>query len=119
MKVKISDILNSSPILQELNATRLSINAAYKVHKLTQECNIVYQSFEKEKTELLGEHMTEAKKGKDRKFKSKKHEDTFMEKSTEMVGVEIEVPDISISMDDIEDFKVTPGSIAVIDWFIK
>ena len=120
MKVKISDIVNSRPILEEMNNTRLSIPTAYKVHKLVEESNIVLQAFEKERHELLEVHAKKSKDGKQYVFaKTGKAKEKFAASIKEILEAEVDFPDISVSETELESFSIMPGSVSSISWFLK
>jgi hypothetical protein len=121
MKIQLSRILDARPILQDMYQTRLTIATAHSMHKLIEECNIAFSLFEKERIALLDEY---GKKDKETgnysvPLKPKKKYEEFKTKMKDMLQAEIELPDITFAIDELQPCSIEPGQIPLIDWIIK
>lgn len=119
MKVKLTDLLGSRPILQDINNSRMNISVAYKIDKLVDECNTVFTIFEKERIALLEEYAKKDEKANTYTFKSKKKKEEFSKKIVTIVEAEIELDDASFALEDFGEFTIEPGNIKLIAWLIK
>ena len=122
MKIKLTNILNAVPILQELGNTKLPIASAYKVRKIIAECNILTAAFDKERQALLKIHAVLSKDKKTYHFDKKKPDDlaAFNEAILKMTNEDIEIEIPKLTLKELEGHvDIEAGRLEATEWFLE
>ncbi len=121
MKIKLKDILNAVPVLQELGNTKLPIAVAYKVKKIIAECNVLTAVFEKERQDLLKIHAVLDKKKQTYSFDKKKPDElaAFNEAIIKMTSEDIEIDIPVLTLKELEGHvEIEAGRLDSAEWFL-
>jgi hypothetical protein len=119
MKLTLEKIFNALPVINELMKTKISIKASFKLSLLFKDLRQYYRMIEEKRQILLKElKKLETDKGGKVIHPEKVHE--LDKKFRDMLQLEIEFkPKFLIELNDLEEVKLTPEEVALIEDFIK
>lgn len=118
-KVKMSEIYNSVPILNELSSMKMPPKVSMKVLNIIQELNNHLKSAESTRTELIDLYGKKNANGEIVVPENKKSK--FIDELNEKIFLkEIDVySDLLVFEDFDDDFKISPADFSLINFLIK
>lgn len=119
--ITVKMLLNARPIIQKMNNTIFTFGVAYRFKKLVNECNVVYRQFEEQRAALELKFTKPGKEDKDVNVFINKTARVDFGKAIEAVLDEVipDFPEFAFTVNELASAEITPGSLEVIDWFIK
>jgi hypothetical protein len=114
----INDILRSIPVFQELMGMKLSFNLGYRLHKITNEIDIVTAQYDVTRTNLLEKFGTLSEDKKQYEFAEGMRE-AFDQAMSEVHEQELELVFDSIPTNLLESISIEPAKIHTIAWILK
>ena len=125
IKVKISDLLNSTETLQKLSQKDFKAKLAWSIARLLKAAEAEIQSFNDTRMNLIKKYGEKDENGElvtDEKGNCKIGNEVLEEFSTELnelIGSEVEINANKIDMKLIEDIDFTPADMAVLEPFVE
>lgn len=125
IKVKISDLLNSTETLQKLSQKDFKAKLAWSIARLLKAAEAEIQSFNETRMNLIKKYGEKDENGElvtDEKGNCKIGNEVLEEFSTELnelIGSEVEINANKIDMKLIEDIDFTPADMAVLEPFVE
>jgi len=120
MKVKLVVILNSVPVLRELNELDTKLSLAYKLKKIVDECQGVAVAFDEKRVKLATDMGGVLNKEKSHYvFKAKTKEVEFNKAVEKLLDddMELEIPTIHATVLERE-LTIAASKIQFIEWFV-
>ena len=123
--VKISDLLNSTEVLQKLAGTELKAKTAWQVGRILKAADTEIQSFNEARVSLIQQFGEKDENGQlitdDRgncKIPNEVITD-FSDQLNELVNTDIEINAHKLKIDDIGDKNFTPAEMTQLEAFIE
>lgn len=124
IKVKISELLNSTEALQKLAKMQLKARLAWNVSKLLKAADVEIQDFNETRLELIrkygekdeNDQLITDENGNCKIVTDKI--DNFTAELTELAESEVEINANKVRIDDLEDINFTPADMAALETFI-
>ena len=124
IKVKISDLLNSTEALQKLAGTELKAKLAWQVGRILKAAEAEIQSFNETRMDLIRKYGEKDEKGElvtDETGNCKIMEGGILDFSnqlTELGESELEIDGNKIKIDDLDNVNFTPAEMAQLEVLI-
>lgn len=124
INVKISDLLNSTEVLQKLANKELKARLAWSVSKLLKAADKEISDFNEARMNLIKKYGEKDESGElitDEKGNCKITEGSvsaFSVELNELMNTEVEINANKILIDDIGDLEFTPSEMTVLETFI-
>ena len=122
MTISINDMLAVSRFLDAHRADKMSMKTAFKLNKLAVALEPDMKLFQEKYQALVNEYAdVEASEGMPNgtfKIKQEKFDD-YIAAADELSSVEIEVPDIKISLEELENLSITLDEMRPLMSFIE
>ena len=122
--VKISDLLNSTEVLQKLAGTELKAKLAWQVGRLLKAADKEIQDFNETRMNLIRKYGEKDESGElvtDDKGNCKIVEpgiEDFQNELNELINSEIEINANRLKIESLEDIDFTPSEMANLEMFI-
>ena len=124
IKVKISDIINSTETLQKLGKMELKAKLAWQVARLLKALDTEVQQFNETRMEVIKKYGEKDENGElvtDEKGNCTIQQENvgkFQEELTDLINAEIEINANKIKIESIEDIDFTPTEMNALEPFI-
>ena len=124
IKIKISDLLNSTEALQKLAGTELKAKLAWQVGRILKAAEIEIQSFNETRMNLIKKYGEKDENGElitDEQGNCKIVEGDINEFSNELndlINSEVEISGNKIKIDDLDKVDFTPAEMAQLEILI-
>lgn len=115
MKTTLNNLVNSSGALSTLVEMKLPAKLAYRLARLGKQVGDELELFNKQRVALLEKYGE--KEGEQYRLKPETQEG-FQAEYAELLGEEVELPDITVKVDEIPD-SIRPADLMALDWLIK
>ena len=115
--MKVVDIVNSVPVINELMTLKMKISVSYKLKKIADEASIVLDQFNEARTELLTEFGTLDEAGTKYNF-ADGNEVKFTEALNKYVDDDVKLTTPTISLAELDGVEIEPNKIGMIMWFL-
>ena len=125
IKVKISDLLNSTETLQKLAQKDFKAKLAWTISKLLKQAENEIQSFNETRMNLIKKYGEKDENGElitDEKGNCKIVQGSITEFSNELdelINTEVEINANKIQMNLLEDVEFTPAEMATLEPFVE
>lgn len=119
MKITISEVLNSKPVLEKLVDKEISIKTAYRLSRIIKELNGELQHFEEQRQKLVhkyGKQQEDAPEGNI--IVPEENMGPFQEELAELLTAEIDLNCSPMNIEEFGDVKITTSEILLIDSFL-
>ena len=116
--MKILQIINSIPAMQELMSQKMKISTSYKLKKIIDEVNEISKSFEDSRKEILEKHATLSEDETQYTFAGDDSRVTYEKELSVLLDDEIVFDFKTISVDEMADMEITMSGYETIEWFI-
>ena len=124
IKIKISQLINSTEALQKLANMQLKAKLAWNVSKLLKATDVEIQDFNETRLNLIKKYGEKDEAGRlitDENDNCKippEKMSNFTNELTELVETEVDINANKIHIDDLENLDFTPADMAVLEAFI-
>ncbi len=125
IKIKMSDLLNSTETLQKLSQKELKARLALSIARLLKEAEREIQNFNEVRMNLIKKYGEKDENGElvtDESGNCKILPDgveTFSKELNDIIGTEIEINANKLRLDDLDNLDFTPSDMAVLEPFIN
>lgn len=124
MKIKLSTIIQSRDILSRLINQKMPVSAAYKIMKISKAIEEEVTFYTKRLQELIEKY---GDKGKDNNYIlndgnvqiKKGLEEECNKEISELDNLEVDLPDIILSLEDLSSTELTPREIFILEPFLE
>lgn len=115
MKVKLGNITNSLDAVRVIVSAKMPCTKSYALAKLVKAMDAELAAFEEVKNNAILKFSSDGNKVDDDKI------ELFVAEVNELLKVDIELPDVSLSAQDLEDSKVeiSASDILRLDWLLN
>ena len=125
MTKQMSQIIHFNVFYQEVKATKIPVKTAYKLNKLTNAINEHAAFYQEQIRNLLQDHAEKDAEGEyiytndniGVKIK-KESQQEFVEKVNELLTLDVELPDITFSIEEFGNIELTMESFNIITPFL-
>lgn len=124
IKLKISDLLNSTEVLQKLASKELKAKLAWQVSRMLKAAEKEMQDFNETRMNLIKKYGEKDSKGElitDDNGNCKilpTSTEAFSSELNELIGSEVEINANKIKIEDIESIDFTPAEMAQLEAFV-
>lgn len=125
IKVQLNSLLNGIQVFQEISNTALPVRAAYNVARLIREIEKENQLFDESRRKILDKYGEKDENG-ELKIEENGNIHILPDKIADcnrelndLLTTEIEINAEKIKIDDIEDVKLTPAQLTLVDAFFE
>lgn len=112
MKLKVVEILNSAPVIQQVNSSKLPIAMSLRMVKNNKALQEVVDEFEKRRVEIV-KSLSDDKGGIPENKTSE-----FNEQIEKVASEEVEVEISTFKIEELSDLEISPNDLSVISWLI-
>lgn len=124
--MKIKEALDYQYLYQRLKNESINIKLAYKLNKLYTKISNEAEFYEESLNKILDEYAEKDEEGNFVQNSSntgilikKEYIETCHRKIRELQEIEVDITDISFTLDEFEDLKITPAELSCLESLIK
>jgi hypothetical protein len=118
MKLKLGQLVNAQPALNDLAAKQLLAKTAFRIGRNLKTINVELELYDKQRVELAKKFGTLDEAKQQYKFENGSGE-KFVEELNAMLATEIEIAVTPILLTDLDDVKISAANMAALDWLIE
>ena len=124
MKLEVHEALQIKRILMPLTEQKMPIKTSYKMMKLISNIEKEGEFFDQQLKKLLEEYAIKDDKGQvdfhdGRVAIEKGKEDTFYKELEELNSIEIEIPELKFSIEELDNLEISPKDLYLLDKIIE
>ena len=125
IKVKISDLLNSTDTLQKLAKKDFKAKLAWSISRLLKSAETEIQSFNETRMNLIRKYGEKDENGElvtDENGNCRIENDSlnnFTNELNELIATEVEINANKINIEQLEDLDFTPSDMAILEPFVE
>lgn len=125
MQIKMTDILNLNSIYTKIKNKSFSVKTTYRMSKLFSVVTKEAEYYSNELNELIGKYAERDENGgfipagKDGVQIKKECIDTVQSQLNDLLNLDVEVPDVQFSIEDLESGNLTVDEFNILMPFIK
>lgn len=118
MRMKILQIINSIPTIQELMNQKMKISTSYKLKKIIDEVNEISKSFDDSRKELLANYAELSQDGEQYTFRDDDAKLAYQNELQVILSDTIVFDFKSISVDEMANIELDMSGYESIEWFM-
>lgn len=125
MQIKMTDILNLNSIYTKIKNKSFSVKTTYRMSKIFSVVTKEAEYYSNELNELIGKYADRDENGgfipagKDGVQIKKEYIDTVQSRLNDLLNLEVDVPDVQFSIEDLESGNLTVDEFNILMPFIK
>ena len=122
--MKIKQLVQITQVLEKFVNEKLSIKFSYKIMKFLKATEADMTFYKEKLTKIIEEYGERAEDGSikmiDNNFKIKENEiENFNKAYFELEEIEIELPNIKFNLNELEEIKISPAELYILDNLIE
>ena len=122
--MKIKQLVQITQVLERFVNKKLSIKLSYKIMKFLKATEADITFYKEKLTKIIEEYGERAEDGSikmiDNNFKIKENEiENFNKAYFELEEIEIELPNIKFNLNELEEIKISPAELYILDNLIE
>lgn len=122
--MKIFELIKARQVFEEISQQKLPISIAWKISKFLSKIDTDYKFYAERMAEIIREYSLKDDKGapiqEDGGFKiNPELKEECVQKVQELEAVEIEIPDITFTLEELKDISFSPAELKTISAFVK